>query len=47
MKHALKNAMIPIITLVGTELGYMLTGSMLIREGFLDSRESVSWPLTV
>ena len=24
MKHALKNAMIPIVTLVGTELGYML-----------------------
>ena len=34
MKHALKNAMIPIITLVGTELGYMLTGSMLIEKVF-------------
>lgn len=34
MKHALKNAMIPIITLVGTELGYMLTGSMLIERVF-------------
>ena len=33
-KHALKNAMIPIITLVGTELGYMLTGSMLIEKVF-------------
>ena len=28
MKHALKNAMIPIVTLVGTELGNMLTGSI-------------------
>ena len=34
MKHALKNAMIPIITLVGTELGNMLTGSMLIEKVF-------------
>ncbi len=34
MKHALKNAMIPIITLVGTELGCMLTGSMLIERVF-------------
>ena len=34
MKHALKNAMIPIITLVGTGLGYMLTGSMLIEKVF-------------
>jgi len=34
LKHALKNAMIPIVTLVGTELGYMLTGSMLIEKVF-------------
>nr|WP_296044754.1 ABC transporter permease [uncultured Blautia sp.] len=34
MKHALKNAMIPIVTLVGTELGNMLTGSMLIEKVF-------------
>ena len=34
IKHALKNAMIPIVTLVGTELGYMLTGSMLIEKVF-------------
>ena len=33
-KHALKNAMIPIVTLVGTELGNMLTGSMLIEKVF-------------
>lgn len=33
-KHALKNAMIPIITLVGNELGNMLTGSMLIEKVF-------------
>ena len=34
MKHALKNAMIPIVTLVSTELGNMLTGSMLIEKVF-------------
>ena len=34
MKHALKNAMIPIVTLVGTELGNMLTGSRLIEKVF-------------
>jgi peptide/nickel transport system permease protein len=34
MKHALKNAMIPIITMVGTDFGYMLTGSMLIEKVF-------------
>ena len=32
--HAMKNAMIPIITLVGNELGNMLTGSMLIEKVF-------------
>ena len=34
LKHALKNAMIPIVTLVGTDFGYMLTGSMLIEKVF-------------
>lgn len=34
MKHALKNAMIPIVTMVGTDFGYMLTGSMLIEKVF-------------
>jgi peptide/nickel transport system permease protein len=34
LKHALKNAMIPIITLSGSQLGYMLTGSMLIEQVF-------------
>ena len=34
LKHALKNAMIPIVTLVGTDFGYMLTGSMLIDKVF-------------
>ena len=34
LKHALKNAMIPIVTLVGTNFGYMLTGSMLIEKVF-------------
>lgn len=32
--HALRNALIPIITLVGTELGGILTGSMLIEKVF-------------
>ena len=34
LKHALKNAMIPIVTLGGTDFGYMLTGSMLIEKVF-------------
>ena len=34
LKHALKNAMIPIVTLVGTDFGFMLTGSMLIEKVF-------------
>lgn len=34
LKHALKNAMIPIITLLGTQLGNMLAGSMLIEKVF-------------
>ena len=34
LKHALKNAMIPIVTLVGTDFGYMLTGSILIEKVF-------------
>lgn len=34
LKHALKNAMIPIVTLIGTDFGYMLTGSMLIEKVF-------------
>ena len=34
LKHALKNTMIPIVTLVGTDFGYMLTGSMLIEKVF-------------
>lgn len=32
--NALKNALIPIVTLVGTDFGYMLTGSMLIEKVF-------------
>ena len=34
LSHALKNALIPIVTLVGTDFGYMLTGSMLIEKVF-------------
>lgn len=33
-KHALKNALIPIITMVGTQLGNMLAGSMLVETIF-------------
>ena len=33
-KHALKNAMIPVVTLSGMQLGYMLTGSILIEQVF-------------
>lgn len=33
-KHAFKNALIPIVTLLGTQLGYMLGGSMLIEKVF-------------
>jgi len=34
IKHALKNALIPIVTLLGTQLGNMLAGSMLIEKVF-------------
>lgn len=34
VKHAFKNAMIPIVTLLGTQLGNMLAGSMLIEKVF-------------
>ena len=33
-KHALKNALIPVITLSGMQLGYMLSGSMLVEQVF-------------
>ncbi|AEF85934.1 probable peptide ABC transporter permease protein y4tP [Treponema primitia ZAS-2] len=33
-KHALKNALIPIITMMGTQLGNMLAGSMLVETIF-------------
>ena len=34
LKHAFKNVLIPIVTLLGTQLGYMLGGSMLIEKVF-------------
>lgn len=34
LKHGLKNALIPIVTLLGTDFGNMLTGSMLIEKVF-------------
>lgn len=46
LKHALKNATIPIVTLVGTDFGYMLTGCMLI-ERYSQFRVSESWQLTL
>jgi ABC-type dipeptide/oligopeptide/nickel transport system permease component len=33
-KHALKNAMLPIITITGIELGYMLGGAIIIEQVF-------------
>ena len=37
IKHALKNALIPVITVVGTQLGYLLGGAVLTESVF-------SWP---
>lgn len=34
IKHALRNALIPIVTLVGVELGYLLGGTVIIEEIF-------------
>ncbi|MCY9693171.1 ABC transporter permease [Paenibacillus alginolyticus] len=34
-KHALRNALIPIITLMGMQLGYMIGGSVLIEQVFV------------
>jgi peptide/nickel transport system permease protein len=34
MKHALKNAMIPVLTIVGVQAGYLLGGSVVIEEVF-------------
>ena len=33
-KHALKNALLPIITITGIELGYMLGGAIIIEQVF-------------
>lgn len=33
-RHALKNALIPIITIVGVQLGYLLSGSVIIEQIF-------------
>ena len=35
LKHALRNALIPVITLFGVTMGYMLGGSVLIEEVFV------------
>ena len=37
IKHALKNASLPLITVIGTQTGYMLSGSVVIENIF-------SWP---
>ena len=34
MKHAFRNALIPVVTVAGTDLGNILTGSMLIETVF-------------
>jgi peptide/nickel transport system permease protein len=33
-KHALRNALIPIVTIVGVEVGYLLGGTVIIEEIF-------------
>jgi peptide/nickel transport system permease protein len=38
-KHALKNALLPVITIAGIQLGYMLGGAIIIEQVF-------SWPLS-
>ena len=37
IKHALRNALIPIITIAGSDLGNILTGSVLVESVFLNS----------
>jgi peptide/nickel transport system permease protein len=37
IKHALRNAMVPVITVIGTQLGYLLGGTVLTETTF-------SWP---
>ncbi len=34
IKHALKNAALPLITVIGTQTGYMLSGSVVIENIF-------------
>jgi peptide/nickel transport system permease protein len=33
-RHALRNALIPVVTIVGVELGYLLGGTVIIEEIF-------------
>ena len=33
-RHALRNALIPIITIIGVQLGYLLSGSVIIEQIF-------------
>lgn len=33
-RHALRNALIPVITIIGVELGYLLGGAVIIEEIF-------------
>jgi peptide/nickel transport system permease protein len=37
VKHALRNAMIPVVTVIGTQTGYLLGGAVLTESTF-------SWP---
>ncbi len=34
VRHALRNALIPVVTLVGVELGYLLGGAVIIEQVF-------------
>jgi len=40
-KHALRNALIPVVTLVGVNLGYLLGGAAVIEIVF--AREGLGW----
>ena len=34
MRHALKNALIPVVTVVGVQFGYLLGGSVVVEQVF-------------
>ena len=55
MKHGLRNALIPIVTVAGVQLGYLVSGSVVIERVFglpgigdtlVDSISSRDFPIT-